>query len=64
MNFTHFDTEFTAFSVGSMVKPYPMFPAWPNEYPNLDEHIYRAYPNANDLVFAPTIYPQEDPPHQ
>jgi RHS repeat-associated protein len=62
LNFTHFDTEFQAFGAGSMVKPYTMFPRGPSGYQQLTNYIYRAYPNADQLVFPPSIYPQGNPP--
>jgi hypothetical protein len=58
LNFTHFDTEFQAFEAGSGVKAYPMFPRGPRGYQQLEDYIYRAYPNADDLVFPPAEYPQ------
>jgi len=58
LNFTHFDTEFQAFEAGSGVKSYPMFPKGPKGYQKLEDYIYRAYPNADDLVFAPSVFPQ------
>jgi hypothetical protein len=57
-NFTHFDTEFQAFEAGSGVKAYPMFPRGPSGYQQLEDYIYRAYPNADDLVFPPAVFPQ------
>jgi RHS repeat-associated protein len=62
LNFTHFDTEFQAFEAGSMVKPYTMFPRGPSGYQQLTNYIYRAYPNAEQLVFPPSLYPQGNPP--
>jgi hypothetical protein len=58
LNFTHFDTEFQAFEAGSMVKSYSMFQRGPSGYQRLTDYIYRAYPNADDLVFPPAVYPQ------
>jgi hypothetical protein len=58
LNFTHFDTEFQAFEAGSMVKGYSMFKTGPKGYPQLENYIYKAYPNAEDLVFPPSVYPQ------
>lgn len=62
LNFTHFDTEFQAFEAGSMVKPYTMFSTGPNGYQQLTNYINRAYPNAGQLVFSPSIFPQGNPP--
>ena len=53
LNFTHFDTEFQAFEAGSGVKSYAEFPKGPRGYQKLEDYIYQAYPNANDLVFLP-----------
>ena len=61
LNFTHFDTEFQAFEAGSMVKPYSMFPKGPSGYQQLTNYIYQAYPNADQLVFPPSLYPQGTP---
>jgi RHS repeat-associated protein len=59
LNFTHFDTEFQAFEAGSGVKSYSEFQRGPKGYQQLEDYIYRAYPNANDLVFPPsTEFPQ------
>ncbi len=58
LNFTHFDTEFQAFEAGSLVKPYPMFPRGPRGYQQLEGYIYRAYPNADELVFPTPVFPQ------
>jgi len=57
-NFTHFDTEFQAFEAGSMVKSYTMFKVGPKGYQQLTDYIYRAYPNADQLVFPPALFPQ------
>ena len=57
-NFTHFDTEFQAFEAGSMVKSYTMFKVGPKDYQQLTDYIYRAYPNADQLVFPPALFPQ------
>lgn len=62
LNFTHFDTEFQAFEAGSGVKSYTMFPRGPGGYQKLTNYIYRAYPNADQLVFPPSHYPQGNPP--
>ena len=61
-NFTHFDTEFQAFGAGSLVQPYSMFPRGPSGYQKLTDYIYRAYPNADRLVFPPKLFPQGNPP--
>jgi RHS repeat-associated protein len=58
LNFTHFDTEFQAFEAGSGVKSYSEFQRGPRGYQQLDDYIYRAYPNADDLVFPPAVFPQ------
>jgi len=58
LNFTHFDTEFQAFEAGSMVKGYSMFQRGPKGYQALTDYIYRAYPDADDLVFPPSVFPQ------
>ena len=52
-NYTHFDTEFQAFSAGSMVKPYSLFTPGPKGYQLLTDYLYRAYPNADQLQFSP-----------
>jgi RHS repeat-associated protein len=57
-NFTHFDTEFQAFEAGSGVKSYSEFQRGPKGYQQLQDYIYRAYPNADDLVFSPAVFPQ------
>jgi RHS repeat-associated protein len=57
-NLTHFDTEFQAFSAGSMVKPYSMFTPGPKGYQQLTDYINRAYPNADQLLFPPSQFPQ------
>lgn len=57
-NFSHFDTEFQAFSAGAGVKPYPMFPSGPSGYQQLTDYINRAYPNADQQVFSPRMFPQ------
>ena len=54
MNFTHFETEFRAFDTGSMVEPYSMF----RTSTQLTNFIYGAYPNADQLEFSPSLYPQ------
>jgi RHS repeat-associated protein len=59
LNFSHFDTEFQAFGAGSGVTPYPMFPAGPSGYSQLEDYIRRAYSNADQLVFDPTRFPQQ-----
>jgi hypothetical protein len=61
-NFTHFDTEFQAFEAGSMVKAYSMFPRGPSGYQKLTDYIHQAYPNADQLVFPPRLFPQGNPP--
>ena len=58
LNFTHFDTEFQAFEAGSGVKSYSMFPRGPRGYQQLQDYIYRAYPNADELVFPSAVFPQ------
>jgi len=58
LNFTHFDTEFQAFEAGSGVKSYSEFQRGPKGYQQLEDYIYRAYPNADDLVFPPAVFPQ------
>jgi RHS repeat-associated protein len=58
LNFTHFDTEFQAFEAGSGVKSYSMFPNGPKGYQKLEDYVYRAYPNADDLVFPSSVFPQ------
>jgi hypothetical protein len=57
-NFSHFDTEFQAFSAGAGVKPYSMFPSGPGGYQQLTDYINRAYPNADQQVFSPRLFPQ------
>lgn len=61
-NSTHFYTEFNAFEVGSMVKPYTMFSPGPKGYQGLTNYINRAYPNEDQLVFPTSVYPQGNPP--
>ncbi len=61
LNFSHFDTEFQAYSAGSLVKPYPFYPngpIGPHGYQQLEDFIDKHYPNANDLVFDPSEFPQ------
>jgi RHS repeat-associated protein len=58
LNFTNFDTEFQAFEAGSGVKSYSEFQRGPKGYQQLEDYIYRAYPNADDLVFPPAVFPQ------
>ena len=57
LNFTHFDTEFQAFEAGSMVKRYSNFRPGPRGYQELENYIYRNYPNASTVVFPPLVYP-------
>jgi RHS repeat-associated protein len=58
LNPTHFSTEFQAYGAGSLVKNYGMFPTGPEGYQQLVDWIYRHYPNADDVVFPPSMYPQ------
>jgi RHS repeat-associated protein len=58
LNPTHFSTEFQAFEAGASVESYGMFPKGPKGYQKLEDYIYRAYPNADDLVFPPSVFPQ------
>jgi len=58
LNFTHFDTEFQAFEAGASVKSYSMFQQGPKGYQKLENHIRRAYPDADDFVFPPAVFPQ------
>jgi RHS repeat-associated protein len=58
LNFTHFDTEFQAFEVGSMVTGYSMFKTGPKGYQQLENYISTAYRNADSLVFPSSEFPQ------
>ena len=40
--------------------PVPMFPKGPKGYQALEEYIYKAYPNADDIVFPPSMFPQSE----
>jgi RHS repeat-associated protein len=60
-NFTHFDTEFQAYAVGSDVKPYSFYPSGPiapNGYQQLTNYINANYPSAPYQEFDPRDYPQ------
>jgi hypothetical protein len=58
LNPTHFSTEFQAYGAGSLVKKYNMFPRGPKGYQKLEDWIYKKYPNPDDIVFPPSMYPQ------
>lgn len=56
LNFIHFDTEYSAFVTGSMVKVYNTFPKGASQ--QLTNYIFKAYPNAMEQVFSPSRFPQ------
>ena len=58
LNPTHFSTEFQAYGAGSLAKKYSMFPRGPKGYQKLEDWIYQHYPNADDILFPPSMYPQ------
>ena len=35
-----------------------MFPRGPKGYQQLEDWIYKHYPNADDVLFPPSMYPQ------
>lgn len=59
LNFTHFGTEFRAYSVGESVTHYDFLPRGDGFDQSLSEWIRQKYRNADELVFDPSKFCQQ-----